>query len=115
MTPMTDGLRVGGSVEFAGVNGAPNYARADKQLEIAWRTLPGLNAEGHTQWMGCRPTLPDELPVIGPAPRHHNAYFAFGHGQVGLTNAAITGALIADCVAGRTPRVNLGPYRAARF
>jgi D-amino-acid dehydrogenase len=65
--------------------------------------------------MGYRPSLPDSLPVIGRSPRHRNAYFAFGHGHLGLTLAAVTGRLIADLVAGRTPSLDSVPYRIDRF
>ncbi len=115
MTSMEGGLRVGGTVEFAGVDAPPNYARADKLVSVAQRLLPGLNDAGHTQWMGCRPAIPDSLPVIGPAPASPDAFFAFGHGMVGLTNGAITGKLIAEMVGGRPTTIDVTPYRAGRF
>ena len=115
MASMEGGLRVGGTVEFAGVDAPPNYARADKLISVAQRLLPGLNDAGHTQWMGCRPAIPDSLPVIGPAPASTDAFFAFGHGMVGLTNGAITGKLVAEMVGGRPTTIDLTPYRAGRF
>ena len=115
LTPMAEGLRVGGSVEFAGVHAAPNYARVDKLVSVGHRVLPGLNDAGHTRWMGCRPSLPDSLPVVSRSPRYPNVYFAFGHGQVGLTNAGITGKLIAELMAGRPTTIDTTPYRADRF
>lgn len=115
ITPMEGGLRVGGTVEFAGVDAPPNYARADKLVSVAHRLLPGLNDAGYTKWMGCRPAMPDSLPVIGPAPASPDAYFAFGHGKVGLTNGAITGKLIAELVGGRPTTIDMTPYRAGRF
>jgi D-amino-acid dehydrogenase len=115
LTPMENGLCVGGTVEFAGLHAAPNYARVDKLLSIAHRTLPGLNDEGHTRWMGCRPSLPDSLPVLGRSPRYRDVYFAFGHGSVGLTDGALTGKLIAELVAERPPTVDVTPYRPDRF
>jgi D-amino-acid dehydrogenase len=65
--------------------------------------------------MGHRPSLPDSLPVIGRSPRVPNAYFAFGHGHVGLTAAAPTGEIIADLVAGRAPFIDVAPFAADRF
>ena len=59
--------------------------------------------------------MPDSLPVIGPSPHFANVYFAFGHGHVGLCGGAPTGRIIADLVAGRTPNVDIAPYRADRF
>lgn len=77
--------------------------------------LPDLQAERVTRWIGFRPSLPDSKPVIGPAPGIPNAYFAFGHGHVGLTAAAPTGAIIADLITGVEPRLNIKPFSATRF
>lgn len=93
VTPIAGGVRVGGAVEFAGLRAAPNYARADAMLAKARRFLPGLRTDGGTQWMGCRPSLPDSLPVIGPSPADGRLFYAFGHGHLGLTQAAATAAL----------------------
>ncbi|MDR7269779.1 D-amino-acid dehydrogenase [Pelomonas saccharophila] len=105
VTPIAGGVRVGGAVEFAGLEAAPNYARADAMLARARRFLPGLRTEGGTQWMGCRPSLPDSLPVIGPSPADDRLFYAFGHGHLGLTQAAATARLAADWVLaqGRPP------------
>ncbi|MGH6903114.1 MAG: NAD(P)/FAD-dependent oxidoreductase [Geminicoccaceae bacterium] len=86
-----------------------------EQPKHAKRLYPGLNTTDASYWMGHRPSLPDSLPVIGRAPRHANAYLAFGHGHIGLTTAAITGRAIADRVAGRPPPFDLEPFRADRF
>jgi D-amino-acid dehydrogenase len=55
------------------------------------------------------------LPVIGPAPRHANLWFAFGHAHHGLTLAAVTGRLVAELVTGEAPCVDPAPYSATRF
>ena len=65
--------------------------------------------------MGFRPSMPDSLPVIGPAPNHQNAYFAFGHGHLGLSLAARTGELISALIAERDPGIDMNAYRADRF
>ena len=65
--------------------------------------------------MGHRPSLPDSLPVIGRAPHCANAWFAFGHGHVGLTAAAPTGEIIAALVCGDAPPIDVRAYRADRF
>jgi D-amino-acid dehydrogenase len=65
--------------------------------------------------MGFRPSMPDSLPVIGASPKVPNAFLAFGHGHLGLTLGARTGRLIAELVAGRTPFLDMAPYRADRF
>jgi D-amino-acid dehydrogenase len=115
VTPMEDGLRIAGSVELAGLDAPPGYARADVLLDKARRLLPGLQGDAVSRWMGHRPSLPDSLPVIGRAPRATNAWLAFGHGHVGLTAAAPTGEIIADLIAGRAPFMNIAPFAAERF
>jgi D-amino-acid dehydrogenase len=77
--------------------------------------LPGLSQDGATTWMGERPTLPDSLPAIGASRDHPNLYYAFGHHHCGLTQAAISGRLIADLVAGRPPATDIQPFDLARF
>ena len=81
VTPMAMGLRLGGTVEFAGLDAPPDPTRHQVMLKHAKRLYPGLNTTGASYWMGHRPSLPDSLPVIGRAPRHANAYLAFGHGH----------------------------------
>jgi glycine/D-amino acid oxidase-like deaminating enzyme len=115
VTPMTDGIRLGGTVEFAGLAAAPNPRRWDVMAERARSMLPGLKSEMRSTWMGFRPSMPDSLPVIGPSPRHANVYYAFGHGHLGLTLGAVTGRMIADLVAQRPPAVDASPYRITRF
>jgi D-amino-acid dehydrogenase len=115
ITPMAAGLRLAGTVEFAGLEAPPDPVRHANLLKAARRILPELQAEPATTWMGFRPSMPDSLPVIGPAPRYANAFLAFGHGHIGLTLAAVTGAAIADLAAGRQPVVSLAPCRPERF
>ena len=115
VTPIAGGVRVGGAVELGGSQAPPNYRRAKVLLDKAQRFLPGLKAEGGTQWMGFRPSLPDSLPVIGPAPTEPRVLYAFGHGHLGLTQSAATAELVADLAAGRAPGIELAPFSPARF
>jgi D-amino-acid dehydrogenase len=64
--------------------------------------------------MGCRPCTPDMMPVIGPAPKHRNLWFAFGHAHHGLTLGAVTGRLIAEMMTGDAPFVDPNPFRCDR-
>lgn len=113
--PMTRGLQIGGTIEFAGPNAEPNYKRADIILEKARRILPQLNIDGLEYGVGYRPFLPDTKPIIDGCDRLKNVFLAFGHGQLGLTLGATTGRLIADMVAGRKPAQDLSPFSAKRF
>ena len=86
-TPMEMGLRLAGTDEFAGLDAAPNYARADALWTIFKTVLPGLREPdaATTRWMGRRPGTPDSLPVIGPSKTTSNVWYGFGHGHMGLT------------------------------
>jgi len=114
-TPMEEGLRFAGTVEFASVDAAPNPARIENILRTARALFPTLNTADHDVWMGCRPTLPDSLPVIDRCPGHANVALAFGHQHLGLTCAPATAHLVADVVDGRQSNIDIAPYRATRF
>src|SRR5690606_24012845 len=65
MTPMAGGLRLAGTVEFAGLRRPPRMQRAWQLLNLSKGLLRhDLDATGATPWMGFRPSLPDSLPVI---------------------------------------------------
>ncbi|MBM3571406.1 MAG: FAD-dependent oxidoreductase, partial [Alphaproteobacteria bacterium] len=115
ITPMEHGLRLAGTVEFAGLDAPPQWRRAEILIEQARPMFRALAADKPKFWMGRRPSLPDSLPVIGRSPQHRNAFFAFGRGHLGLTLGAVTGGLIADLVAGRPPAIDLAAYRPDRF
>ncbi len=115
VTPLSTGLRVGGAVEFGGLERAPNYARSKAMLEKARCFLPGLTTEGGREWMGFRPSLPDSLPAIGRSKSAANVYYAFGHGHLGLTQAAGTARLIRDLVSGQASAIDVSPFSPQRF
>ncbi|MFI4987653.1 MAG: NAD(P)/FAD-dependent oxidoreductase [Alphaproteobacteria bacterium] len=115
LTPMAMGLRLSGTVELGGLELPPNYARARILATRAKRLLPRLNAEGGTEWMGFRPSLPDSLPVISRSPHFANLFYAFGHGHLGLTEGPTTGRIIACLAGGRDPGLDLKPFRVDRF
>jgi D-amino-acid dehydrogenase len=114
-TPMEHGLRIAGTVEIAGLDAPPDFRRADSLLRQG-RTMFRDLAHGEvSRWMGHRPCLPSSVPVIGPSTRIANAYFAFGHGHIGLITAPATGHLIAELVTGAPPTIDPTPYRIDRF
>ncbi len=115
VNPMAKGLRLAGSVEFAGLKAPPNYQRADVLLQRSRDMFPHLDTSRHTQWMGHRPCLPDSLPVLGQVPRVANAWCAFGHGHVGMCGGASSGREIAALIDGREPAIDLAPFSPGRF
>jgi D-amino-acid dehydrogenase len=115
VTPTAGGIRVGGTVEMAGLDAPPDYRRAKVLVQRAREALPDLQANETSEWMGHRPALPDTVPIIGPSAKTPGVYYATGHGHLGLTYAATTARLIADLITGTTPPVDMTPYRVNRF
>ncbi len=113
--PMAEGVRLAGASELGGVHAPPNYRRSRMLGPMARKIVPDLDIEDGAEWMGHRPSMPDSVPVIGRAPGSDRCVLAFGHGHLGLTMGAVTGDLVADLVAGRTPPIDMAPYRADRF
>ena len=121
MTPMADGLRLAGTVEFAGLESPPSMERA-WQLHRLSKGLFGrdLSAEAATPWMGMRPSLPDSLPIIDRV-CEGRVLLAFGHQHLGLTQAAITAEHVARLATvpatGNAPHglPGLDAYRLDRF
>ncbi|NBJ12055.1 NAD(P)/FAD-dependent oxidoreductase [Microvirga arsenatis] len=115
-TPLDTGDRVGGAVEFAGLEAAPNHRRTDAMVQRLTRFLPHLESEPPARrWMGFRPSIPDSLPVIGRARRDRRVVYAFGHGHYGLTQAAVTAQMVAGLVEDRPGPVATEPFSAQRF
>ncbi|WP_069865324.1 NAD(P)/FAD-dependent oxidoreductase [Pseudomonas citronellolis] len=114
MTPMAQGLRVAGTVEFAGLEALPAEARY-RYLARGARRFLRLQHEPVSRWMGFRSSLPDSKPVLGPARRLPQVFYNFGHGHIGLTLGAITGQLLAEQASGLAPSVPLEPFLARRF
>lgn len=115
VTPTAGGIRVGGTVEMAGLQAAPDYRRAKVLVKRAQTALPGLRVEETTEWMGHRPALPDTVPIMGPSATTRGVFVATGHGHLGLTYGATTGRLMADLVTGQKPPIDMHPYRINRF
>ena len=117
MTPMTEGLRLAGTVELAGLTAEPDFRRADQLLDHAIKVLPALNSHqgSKTKWMGHRPSTPDSLPVIGRSPYHSNILFAFGHQHLGLTQAAVTAEWLSRLILEQPIESNLDPFKIDRF
>jgi D-amino-acid dehydrogenase len=115
LTPMEEGLRVAGTVEFGGLDRPSTRKRAEYLVEDLKRVFPRVQVPSDwTSWMGHRPCFPDSLPVIGPS-RHRGLWFNFGHGHLGLTMSAATGDIVARAISGEPSNIDLAPVSYARF
>lgn len=115
VTPTAGGIRVGGTVEMAGLEAPPDYRRSKITVKRAREALPGLRVEQTSEWMGHRPAFPDTVPVMSASAKTRGLFYATGHGHLGLTYAATTARLMGDLITGATPPVDMAPYRINRF
>ena len=114
MTPMEQGLRVVGTVEFGGLDNPLSKSRIKNLIMNAKDMLDGL-PEHEDEWLGFRPTLPDYLPVLGPSKNYKNVFYSFGHHHLGWTLGAISGKIISKMISKENTNLNLSAYSSSRF
>ncbi len=114
LTPMNQGLRAVGTVEFGGLKNPISKKRIDYIVRCAKELLPQLK-DYQDEWLGFRPTLPDFLPVLGPSKNNKNIVYAFGHQHLGWTLGAITGKVISGVLTNEKTNLDLSAYSSSRF
>ena len=114
ITPMEQGLRVVGTVEFGGLNNPLTKSRIKNLINNA-RYMMGDLPEHEDEWLGFRPTLPDYLPVIGASKKYKNVFYCFGHHHLGWTLGPISGKIISSMIAEENTNLDLKPYSSLRF
>jgi D-amino-acid dehydrogenase len=114
MTPMEQGIRVTSGVELTDRDAPSNFAQLEASVAAARSVVEFGEAVGQP-WRGARPTLPDSLPMIGPAPRHRGLWFAFGHQHIGFTTGAGTGAAISAMISGAPPPFDVAAFAPSRY
>jgi D-amino-acid dehydrogenase len=114
MTPMEQGIRVTSGVELTSRDAPSSFSQLDAVVPVARGVVEFGEAVGEP-WRGARPTLPDSLPMIGPAPRHSGLWLSFGHQHIGFTTGPATGAAIAAMIAGTQSPFNAAPFSPSRY
>ena len=114
VTPMEQGLRVVGTVEFGGLDNPLSKSRIKNLINNA-KYMFGDLPEHEDEWLGFRPTLPDFLPVMGPSKKYKNIFYCFGHHHLGLTLGPISGKIVSGMIAEENTNLNLYPYSSSRF
>jgi D-amino-acid dehydrogenase len=114
MTPMEQGIRVTSGVELTARDAPSSFAQLDQVVPAARSVVEFGEAVGEP-WRGARPTLPDSLPMIGPAPRHSGLWLSFGHQHIGFTTGPATGVAIAAMITGTQPPFNVAPFSPGRY
>ena len=114
ITPMEQGLRVVGTVEFGGLKNPLSKSRIKNLIDNA-KFMLGELPDHEDEWLGFRPTLPDFLPVMGPSKNHKNVFYCFGHHHLGWTLGPISGKIVSGMIAKENTNLNLAPYSSTRF
>jgi D-amino-acid dehydrogenase len=109
-----DHLRVAGMVDLGGRKPNLDPTRVATLLSQAAHTFPGCaDFSRPAPWCGMRPATPKGTPILGATP-FANLLLNTGQGALGFTLAAGCGRVIADMVAGQSPKVPLdGMHLAA--
>lgn len=113
-TPMEQGVRCAGIVEFGGLEAGASKAPLAFLRRHAAKAFPNLKAKSEVEWLGHRPATSDSLPLIGQV-GDTKVYTAFGHHHIGLTGGPKTGRLVAGLIAGAQVNTDLAPYHPQRF
>lgn len=115
MGVMDQGVRITTGAEMAMLDDPKGFNQLETVLTFARKVLPLEVAVESEAWCGTRPCMPDMKPVIGPASKHDNLWFAFGHGHQGLTLGPVTGRLIEEMISGKPLFIDEQPFSSERF
>jgi len=98
VTPMEQGFRIAGTVEFGGLARPANPRRSALLAKFAREAFVGVAAAEESHWMGHRPCTPESLALVGPVASRQGLWLATGHGHLGLTQSVNTARLLADAI-----------------
>jgi D-amino-acid dehydrogenase len=118
VTPMDAALRVGGTMELAGLNEEISLIRVRQIITAFCNYFPAFKPEdfeGVPPWRGLRPCSPDGLPFVGRTARFKNLSIATGHAMMGLSLGPITGKLIAGILTGEPAPWDLSMVSPDRY
>jgi D-amino-acid dehydrogenase len=110
VTPMGSTLRVGGTMEVAGLDESINAARVRGIVNAVPKYYPKFKVEdfaGVPPWRGLRPVSPDGMPYVGRLKRTKNVSVAAGHAMMGLSLAPITGVLMSEVLSDEPPSLDV--------
>jgi D-amino-acid dehydrogenase len=97
-TPLGDGLRVAGMMEFRKPGAPLDPRRVAAIIDAARPMLAGVDWAARTdEWVGSRPCTADGLPLIGRT-RSPRIFVSGGHGMWGIALGPLTGKLLAQQV-----------------
>ncbi len=118
VTPMGSSLRIGGTMEIAGLNEDIAPARVRGIVRSVPQYYPEFKPEdfdGIQPWRGLRPCSPDGLPYVGRTAHYTNLSMATGHSMMGLSLGPITGKLMGEILSGEKPDIDIQMLNPDRF
>ena len=118
VTPMGSSLRIGGTMEIAGLNEDINPVRVRGIIKAVPNYFPEFSARDFADiqpWRGLRPCSPDGLPYLGRTAKFANLTLATGHAMMGLSLGPITGRLVAEIVSGEKPSLGIELLNPDRY
>ena len=118
VTPMGSALRIGGTMEIAGLNEDINPVRVRGIIKSVLKYFPAFaeaDFNGVQPWRGLRPCSPDGLPYVGRTAKFANLSIATGHAMMGLSLGPITGKLMAQILSGELPEFDLSLLSPDRY
>jgi len=115
MNPMDMGLRVTSGSNLIHRETVETPRQLERIIPRVREAFPVEQILLETPWMGRRPSTPDSLPIIGPAPRHKNLWLAFAHAHMGFTMGPITGQIVANYVTGELQTLPVEAYLPDRY
>jgi glycine oxidase len=106
---------IGATIEDAAFDKAVHPADITGLRALAAAVLPALaDAPQLEAWAGLRPSTPDGLPFLGPAPDSRNQFIAAGHYRNGILLAPATAHVMAQLLMGEPTAIDLSAYSAVR-
>lgn len=118
ITPWKHKLRIGGTMEFSGINQKVLIKRMEGIYNSVKSFFPGLQIPFPPKdkiWTGLRPVTPDGLPYIGTHKPYNNLVIAGGHAMLGISEGSGTGQIVSDLIDGKATEIDIAAFSPERF
>lgn len=118
ITPWRNKLRIGGTMEFSGINSKVLINRMQGIYDSVKNFYPGLKIDFPPKdkiWTGLRPVTPDGLPYIGKHKAYNNVIIAGGHAMLGISEGSGTGKIVSDLIDKKSTEIDITAFRPERF
>ena len=118
ITPWGHNLRIGGTMEFSGINNKVLVKRMEGIYKAAKDFYPGLQIDfppADKIWNGLRPVTPDGLAYIGRTAEYNNVVIAGGHAMLGISQGTGTGLVVSQLLENKKTEIDLEAFKLNRF